>query len=390
MTSLGLLVSVGALPACLLVLFGSAGAARLYQGRRRRRRARAVTTLRPAVAGIIAAEDGSGAEQLALLSGRLRRAERRALTEVVLGYLAKIRGPARQPLLDLLVHDGTVPRAYRDLHARSWVRRARGADILGRAGPPAAAEELAALLTDPVAEVRALAAAGLPTVLDGEKVEPWIVEALLRTTGSARRLPAGLIVEVLHRLGSPVTPTLLVALHTGPDEVREIAAQTLGLLGATGGAEAAAGLAEAVHEPGGAPAVRARAATALGRLGLPAAVDPLLGALEEEQVPVVRRAAVTALADLGSPAAIEPLARLLDAGHPLATDAAAALGRLGSRGVDALEAVHRDRPGSAAARFAVAELARRHVRTQRAGRPGGGAGPVARSAGTTQVVRTRS
>lgn len=363
-----LLVAMISLSGTLPALLVFTTVARLRLAGSWRGRAKAVARLRPVVAGIVAAEDGSGAEQLRALSARLHRAERRALTEVVLSFLAKIRGPARQPLLDQLMHDGTVPRAYQDVHSRSWVRRAHGADILGRAGPPAAAEELAALLNDPTAEVRNIAAAGLPIVLDGERVDRWVVDALLRTATGARQLPAGLVVEVLHRLGSPVTPQLLVALSSGSDEVREIAAQTLGLLGATAGAEAAAGLAEVVHEPGGTTAVRARAASALGRLGLPAAVDPLLGALEEEQPPQVRRAAATALAELGSPTAIAPLTRLLDSGYSLASTAASSLARLGPRGLAALAEVARDHPGSTAGRYAQAELARHGVRGQRPAR----------------------
>jgi HEAT repeat protein len=362
--TLALLYGLAALAAVLLLAATTSAATRLALARSTRRRAGAAADLRPAVAAIIARHgDGRAGDRLIELAARLPRARRQALTEVALDYLSKIRGRARRPLLDLLAYEGVVPRASRDVHRRSWVRRARAASVLGRAGHPSAATDLAALLTDPVAEVRAVAATGLPVVLAGARASGWIVPELLRTVGRGRPVPPALVVEALLRLGPDTVPALRTALHTGPVPVREIAAEALGRLGVP---EAAPALAATALDPGGAVAVRATAASALGRLrAAPSVIDPLTAALEPAQPPPVRRAAALALADLGDPAAVGPLARLLDGGHPLAGVAAAALARLGAPGLVALAAVRQRRPGAPAGRYAATELAIQEVRAGR-------------------------
>lgn len=81
----------------------------------------------------------------------------------------------------------------------------------------------------------------------------------------------------------------------------------------------------------GTPAVRAHAATALGRLGRPSAVPVLIEALRDE-APAVRREAAKALGVLKDPRAVEGLlAALRDADTNVRTFAAYALGEIKDR-----------------------------------------------------------
>ena len=98
------------------------------------------------------------------------------------------------------------------------------------------------------------------------------------------------------------------------------------------------------------PAVRIRAAAALGSSGKPAAVGPLTGLLADPDAGV-RQAAVEALGALGDPGAVEPISRLMqtepasrdDAATPVRAAAARALGRLGGASIPALAGAIHDR-----------------------------------------------
>ena len=100
----------------------------------------------------------------------------------------------------------------------------------------------------------------------------------------------------------------------------------------------------------GNPAVRARAAAALGASRRPSAVEPLI-ALAADPDPAVRRSAVEALGRLGDARAVDALARQLqgaagprdEAAVSVRVAAAHALGQIGAAALPALAAVLHDR-----------------------------------------------
>jgi HEAT repeat protein len=195
-----------------------------------------------------------------------------------------------------------------------------------------------------------VAAAGLA----GAPPSYRVVRALLNAVQADRPVPAGLLVDSLLRLGPGATEHLAAALATGSPHVRAVAAETLGLLGTT---EAAAALLAALADPAATAEVRARAAGALGRIGTPAAIDPLIGCLDPDEPPGLRTAAAKALGELSSPRAVPHLVGLLAGPYPLAATAAAALARLGPPAAAALAEVVAAEPVTPAGRHAEAGLA---------------------------------
>jgi HEAT repeat protein len=367
-----LLAALTVLLALLVLLAAAIGARRLVRTVADRRRAGVVAALRPRVAAVVAealdsldappepalpepaptgpAPPRVAAGPLVQLADGLSRRQRRVLDDIVLSYLRKVRGPARQPLLDLLEHNGTVPRARRRLGRPGLVGRAHAAEILGRSGGPEVVPDLIRLLSDRQAEVRVVAAAGLA----GAPPTGQIVRALLAAVESDRRIPAGLLVDTLLRLGPDSTEHLAAALAEGTSHARAVAAEALGLLGTS---QASQALLAALGDPQASTEVQVRAAGALGRIGAPAALDPLVGCLRPDRAPALRSAAARALGDLGSPRAVPHLVPLLSGAYQLASIATAALVRMGPAGARELADVAAAEPDTAAGRHAAAGLA---------------------------------
>jgi HEAT repeat protein len=360
-----LLLALTGLAASLLLLAAVIGVHREVRTVAERRRATVVAALRPQVAAIVAEamdtlddptppgaapEPSAAAGRLEQLADGLTRRHRRVLDDLVLGYLSKVRGPARQPLLDLLQHNGTVPRARRRLDRPGVVGRAQAAEILGRAGGPDVVADLIGLLSDRQAEVRVVAAAALA----GAAPTRQMVHALLAAVEGDRPIPAGLLVDTLLRLGADATEHLAAALAAATPYAQAVAAETLGLLGTTHATQA---LLTALGDPRATEEVHVRAAGALGRIGVPDALDPLIGCLRPDRVPALRSAAARALGDLGSPRAVPHLAPLLSGPYPLATAATAALVRMGPAGAQALAEIAAAEPEAPAGRHAAAGLA---------------------------------
>ena len=136
-----------------------------------------------------------------------------------------------------------------------------------------------------------------------------------------------------------------------------VAVEILGLTGAVGAVPAVTPL--LLADPS--PAVRLRAALALGRLGLPTALEPLLAASVPGTAPGLRAAAAQALGDLGDPRAVGRLGELLaESDHAVASAAARSLLRLGPAGRQMLQQVRQHEAGSAG-RHAAGVLARAAV-----------------------------
>ena len=246
-----------------------------------------------------------------------------------------------------------------------WVRSTAVAS-LGQIGDPAAVEPVIAMLGDSYRFVRLAAVRSLDQFRDPRAVEPLM--ALLGREASGREsraASAGALAPIaaLVAIGPPSVAPLLAALDDESSSVRRVAAEALGQLGdarAVGpliaaledrnsmvrGAAAEALDRLAWHPDGaevavaywlakgewqecveiGADAVEPLAATlgnrdywvreaaarAIGEIGDPRGVMPLVGRLSDQAEHLwVREVAAEALGEIGDPAAVEPLLAVL-------------------------------------------------------------------------------
>ncbi|MGQ7294811.1 HEAT repeat domain-containing protein [Quadrisphaera sp. KR29] len=358
---LGLAV-VGAL---VLALAVAIVVARALRAQREARRRAVAEPLRPLLLEVAVGEGEEAAAAADALTA-LDAAAWRTVEPAVLAVLGKVRGDGQRLLVELLAVRGVITRERRRLHARSAVRRATAAELLGAACYAPAVPELAALLQDGDAEVRLVAAralgrAGAPGAVGllGGRAEDVDGRGAVEAAGAAPALAARALLaalagdrpaappEVVARslllVGAPAAAALRAALRAPAALQRLTAAEVLGRLGAV---EASRDLEEVVLRDGS-DVVRARAATALGRLGTPSAVSALRAATGPASAPAVRRAAVAALGEVGDPAALRCLWGLLDdADARLADAAAGALLALGAPGVQVLVQVASQRSGA--------------------------------------------
>lgn len=250
-----------------------------------------------------------------------------AARPVAIRLLEDLRGPARTRVVELFERRGVTGQAIDDTRSRVPVTRARAAEVLGLLGHRPAVPRLRRLLWDRDADVRQVATRALGRIGDPAAVLP-----LIETLGADRPVPKHIVAQAVRRLGPPALPALTAAVdHTDP-EVREVAIETLGM---AGGHDAAPAIIAALRDDH-VSVVRARAARALGMLGLPSAERPLLAATQDA-APEVRAAAVQALADLGAPAVPRLRELLDDPAYTVARASARSLLDLGPRGKEALE-----------------------------------------------------
>jgi hypothetical protein len=271
---------------------------------------------------------------------------------VAIRLLEDLRGPARDRLVELFERRGVTGQAVDDIRSRIPATRARAAEVLGLLGHRPAVPELRRVLRDRDPDVRQVATRALGRIEDPAAVLP-----LIETLGADRPVPKHIVAQAVRRLGPSVLPALSAAVnHTDP-EVREVAIETLGM---AGGHDAAPAIIAALGADDVA-VVRARAARALGMLGLPSAERPLLDATQDAE-PDVRAAAVQALADLGAPAVPRMRELLGDPDYTVARASARSLLELGRRGREALEET--DGLGATAELIADEALARAAPGTQ--------------------------
>jgi hypothetical protein len=241
----------------------------------------------------------------------------------LLGDLApSLAGGQRRQLTVLAQRLGLLQRAEQQCASRRWTRRLRGARTFTTLG--GGDDVVPALLDDPHPDVRAQAAewaaehpvapviAELVVMLnDPQNLCRFTVEDSLLRIGrpairelsdcldraSGESATAVLSVAV----GLPDPRFLPAALRLSEDPVASARALAAQLLGALGGADAAARLEALLHDENA--AARAAAATAVGRLGHWRAAPTLAGLLRD---PVwdVRRAAGLALRATGAPGTI--------------------------------------------------------------------------------------
>lgn len=268
-----------------------------------------------------------------------------------LGNLAPLE--AGEPLLEIL-REGDFFLAYPALEALAKIADNRAApdlltllkdealapaavDALGRLGDPRLLEPLLAWLDSPLGEAEPIVAA----LLDihrrcrDELDEPDLIPTLTRgaiTPGGMAKLAAALenaapewlggLCEVIGWLEGEFSAELLLGMLEN-DPVRDQAARAL----IRAGGAAVPGLIERLEQ--GAPEIRRAAAAALGSIGDPRAVSPLITALGGED-PGLASLAAGALGKIGDSRAFDPLLGHL--GHPSALVRQSVIGAVNSLG----------------------------------------------------------
>ena len=220
----------------------------------------------------------------------------RVVEQYFLGGFREPRSASAGSLIRRLVQANpfaVLPRAFSLATSARAHQRAKAVRGLGHTGSQLVTRELVDLLDDPSPEVRHQAALALGHTKDREAVGP-LIERLADGDAETRRQAAW----ALGQLGAAKATVRLIALLADPyPHVRSAAALALGELG---GRQATAALmaflAEEIE-----PVEFASAATALGLLGEPAALDPILSRMHAAQQPVFRRQLAVALGDLLGP-----------------------------------------------------------------------------------------
>ncbi|HEX3005835.1 MAG TPA: HEAT repeat domain-containing protein [Angustibacter sp.] len=356
MTAAALFAVGGTAIAALCLLLSLAIVARRGLRERAHRRARALAEPHRQLLVALVVDDDVDQAHLATLL-RLDAATWAALEPVVVSMVRKLRGEAREVLVDLLDRRGTIARLTRRLSSRGAVRRARSAELLGLLGEHAPRAELERLLVrDHDPEVRIVAARAL-----GEIGDPASAPALLSAVSGPHAVPMRIVARSLARLGPGAATALVEAMTSAEAPARAVAAEILGL----GGAVTAVGVlsSHALRDPD--DDVRIRCARALGRIGVPSALSVLRRCVEPEEPAALRAVAARAVGDVGGAEAVRLLRPLLaDVEHRVASNAARSLAGLGLVGLAVLhEVVDADEPGAtyAAEALAVHDLARPRV-----------------------------
>ena len=329
--------------------------AKLVRSRRERALEAMLAPHRRSMLVVGSGEDDDGSALAHLLSVEGRTWEH--LGPAVSAMLSKVRGAPADDLVLVLREHGDVARALVDLGARSVITRARAARLLGLVRDRDHVPELVRLLSDPSPEVRLVAVRALGAIGD-----PAAARDVLRALRSVRGhvgVPAYLVAEALLSMGTGSTPALLEGLGSDDATVRNAAALVCGRATV---ASSAARLRELLDDDPD-PEVRTTAAVSLGMLGGSDDVVALARHTLTSEPATLRRTCAAALGELGHPLGTDALAALLDdPDRRLAEMAAEALAQLGTPGTSRLEQAAGDESVPQAARAARAALALARLR----------------------------
>jgi HEAT repeat protein len=289
---------------------------------RRAREARAEAEVRPILFGILDEGDFNPRTVDAL-----KPAQQRALEAQARSLLPKLRGQDREVLAKLLDRRGAVDAARRQSRSKRAAARAQAGEFLGDAGSPTAVRDLLELLHDPNPQVRWSAARGL-----GRLGNPAALSPLLASLEGARPMPVDVVAEAIFEIRDCPVSVLRQGLKSQSVPTRALTVELLGRFQALTAADDV--IDRLHHDPS--VEVRARAARALGRMGTPRALDPLLCCLSEGPV-AMRVQAIWALGEIGAFQAVPALRGiLLEPSRQMAELAALALVAIGPHGVKAL------------------------------------------------------
>ena len=288
-----------------------------------RRRARR-TALEPLVLRYVHGEDPS---ILAALRGGLARRDRPIVETILLDHVQRVRGIERDRIARALEELGFVDSYEGALLGARWWTRAHAAENLGLAVAKRATGSLVAALGDDVAEVRLRAAKALGLVGGRAAVRP-----LLQALGEPNRWSTIRIADILSDMGREVVHELMEA---SPELNRHGRLAALDIVGRVHALETVGWLLARLEDTD--TDVRARAAHALGAIGVPDAAPRLRAALGDTAWPV-RAMAAKALGRIHDAEAIPELcAALRDREWWVRANAAQALRQAGPMGIEGLE-----------------------------------------------------
>jgi HEAT repeat protein len=247
-----------------------------------------------------------------------------------------------------------VPSLLRALHDRDRDVRCSVVEALGRIGDVHAVPALLQALNDSNMNIVWKTIEAL-----GQIGNAQAISGLVQALGDWRSPVPGKAAEALVKIGPPAVPSLVQALQNRDNNVRRIAADTLGQIGVAqavpgliqalqdsdklvcisaakalgqieGDAQALPNLIEALQDMGW--LVRFGAVEALGQIEVLQAIPHLLRTLQDEN-PYVRRRTVEVLGQIGDPQAIPGLIQALQDRHiDVRCSAAEALGQIGDAG----------------------------------------------------------
>jgi HEAT repeat protein len=284
----------------------------------------------------------------AAILGELRRSDNKLLEAKARAMLPALRGSDRESLAQLLEARGATTSARQRCHSHRPTVRITACQLLGDLGSSFAVLDLVPLLDDHRPEVREAAARAL-----GRLGQPAGATALLGAVEGRHPIPVDVVADAIQQIRDWPLSALHPCLTHPSASTRALAVE---LLGRVQNLEHLPELVDLLqHDP--ATEVRVRAARALGRIGSPRAIEPLLACVPSGPAALVAEA-VTALGRLGATAAVPTLrVTLLGPSPALVKTAVAALAAIEPQGIELVQEIAADQyhPACTAAR---AELVR--------------------------------
>jgi len=265
-------------------------------------------------------------------SAQVAKRDRRIVRVILLDHLQRVRGLEHERLGAEFTRMGFTDELLEQLHSRHWWQRAAAAEKLGLAGAESATEPLIKLLDDDSPDVRIRSAKAL-----GELGGPLASVQLVAALNNPDRWSTIRIADILTSMGREVVNDLLT---TFPELAKRGKLAALDVIGRIRPLTAGSWLVERLSDEDA--DVRARACHALGCIGDPGWMRPLISALDDTEWPV-RAMAAKALGKLRQVDSIHALSgKLRDEEWWVRSNAANALLLMGKPGLEALEKMLED------------------------------------------------
>ncbi len=275
----------------------------------------------------------------ARIVAELSPADRKLLDSKARALLSALRGEDRESLARLLESRGLTEAARHQCLSWRAATRVAGCQLLGDVGSSFAVLDLVPLLDDPRPSVRLAAARAL-----GRLGQPTAVTPLIGAVERGGHLPVDVAADAIQQIRDwPVS--LLPPLLSDPSQpTRALAVELLGRFRSLDCIDALVELLEDDRST----EVRVRTARALGRIGSPRGVQPLIACTDSGPTEL-RLEAVKSLGRMGAAAAVPALRNvLLGDSLSLSQAAATSLSAIDPQGVVALQDIADDHAHPAA------------------------------------------